>query len=622
MVATHGLRLRRPTSRRPSAPPGPHYRWIVLSNTTLAMLLATLNVSSVMIALPAIFRGIRLDPLGPGNFNYLLWMLMGYMVVTAVLVVNLGRLGDMYGRVRMYNLGFLVFTVASILLALVWSTGPTGALELIVLRMVQAVGGAMLFANTAALLTDAFPEDKRGMALGLNQVVGLAGTFIGLIAGGLLAEADWRLVFVVNVPVGVVGTIWSYWQLRELGTRTAAHVDWRGNLAFAVGLSLALIGITYGIRPYGGHMMGWTNPFVLATLGAGIALLVVFVAIEQRVEDPMFRLSLFRIRPFAAGNVAAFLSTVGRGGLMFMLVIWLQGVWLPEHGYSFERTPLWAGIYMVPLTVGFLAAGPVSGFLTDRFGARPFATGGMLLAAATFAALMAVPVNFDYTMFAFVIFANGVAFGLFAAPNTTSIMNSVPARHRGVASGMRGTFQNAAMPISIAIFFSLMIIGLASDVPHALFTGLTANGVPNATAERLAHLPPVGYLFAAFLGSNPLRALLGPKVLATLTTAQQSNLTGRAFFPSLISAPFGHGLTIVLSFAIVMCLLAAWASWLRGAKYVHHEPALTDGGPVHPLLGAQPRAMGTSTKSTPIEYRSPTTPACCAGSSAERGTNS
>ena len=568
----------RPRKDRAGAPSvGPGYRWVVLSNTTLAMLMATLNMSSVMIALPAIFRGIRLDPLGPGNFNYLLWMLMGYMVVTAVLVVNLGRLGDMFGRVRMYNLGFLVFTIASILLSLVWSTGPTGALELIGLRMLQALGGAMLMANTAALLTDAFPEEQRGLALGLNQVVGLAGTFIGLIAGGLLARADWRLVFVINVPVGLFGTIWSYWKLRELGQRTVARIDVRGNLAFAAGLTLALIGITYGIRPYGGHTMGWQNPFVLTTLGVGIALLALFVAIEHRTEEPMFRLALFRIRPFAAGNVAGLLSSIGRGGLMFMLVIWLQGIWLPQHGYSFARTPLWAGIYMIPLNVGFLAAGPISGLLTDKFGARPFATGGMLLAAATFAALMLLPVNFSYRPFALVIFANGVAFGLFAAPNTTSIMNSVPARYRGVASGMRGTFQNAGMPISIAIFFSLMIIGLTSRVPHAMFAGLTANGVPAATATRLAHLPPVGYLFAAFLGSNPLHSLLGPKVLATLTTAQQARLTGRSFFPSLISAPFKHGLTIILTFSIAMCLLAAWASWLRGAKYIHHEPELASG---------------------------------------------
>jgi MFS family permease len=556
---------------RHDAPVGPRYRWIVLSNTTLGMLMATLNMSSVMIAMPAIFRGIHLDPLGPGNFNYLLWMLMGYMVVTAVLVVNLGRLGDMFGRVRMYNLGFLIFTIASILLSLVWSTGSTAALELIGLRMLQAVGGAMLMANTAALLTDAFPAERRGLALGLNQVVGLAGSFIGLLAGGLLARYDWRLVFVINVPVGLFGTVWSYWKLKELGKRMPARIDWFGNLAFAAGLTMTLVGATYGIRPYGGHTMGWTSPFVVSMIVGGLLLLALFVLIERRTAEPMFHLDLFRIRPFSAGNAAGFLGSVGRGGLMFMLIIWLQGIWLPEHGYSFARTPLWAGIYMIPLNVGFLTAGPISGWLSDKFGARPFATGGMLLAAATFGGMMALPVNFTYWLFALTIFLNGVAFGLFAAPNTTSIMNSVPARYRGVASGMRVTFQNTGMPVSIAIFFSLMIIGLTSRVPHALYTGLTANGVPNGTANSLAHLPAVGYLFAAFLGSNPLHSLIGPKVLAALTPAQQANLTGRSFFPSLISDPFKHGLVIILTFSIVMCLLAAWASWLRGTKYVHEE---------------------------------------------------
>jgi MFS family permease len=543
----------------------------VLSNTTLGMLMATLNMSSVMIAMPAIFRGIHLDPLGPGNFNYLLWMLMGYMVVTAVLVVNLGRLGDIFGRVRMYNLGFLVFTVASILLSLVWSTGATGALELIVLRMVQAVGGAMLMANTAALLTDAFPAERRGLALGLNQVVGLAGSFIGLLAGGLLARYDWRLVFVINVPVGLFGTVWSYWKLKELGKRTPARIDWLGNLAFAAGLTMALVGATYGIRPYGGHTMGWTSPFVISMIVAGLLLLTLFVLIERRTAEPMFQLDLFRIRPFSAGNAAGFLGSIGRGGLMFMLIIWLQGIWLPEHGYSFERTPLWAGIYMIPLNVGFLTAGPVSGWLSDRFGARPFATGGMLIAAVSFFGLILLPVNFPYWAFGLLLLVSGIAFGLFAAPNTTSIMNSVPARYRGVASGMRVTFQNTGMPVSIAIFFSLMIIGLTSRVPHTLYAGLTANGVPNGTASSLAHLPAVGYLFAAFLGSNPLHSLLGPKVLAALTPAQQANLTGRSFFPSLISDPFKHGLVIILTFSIVMCLLAAWASWLRGARYIHQE---------------------------------------------------
>ena len=279
---------------RTDGPVGPGYRWVVLSNTTVSMLMATLNMSSVMIAMPAIFRGIHLDPLAPGSFNYLLWMLMGYMVVTAVLVVNLGRLGDMFGRVRMYNLGFLIFTLTSILLSLVWSTGPAGALELIVLRMVQALGGAMLMANTAALLTDAFPEEQRGLALGLNQVVGLAGTFVGLIAGGLLAEVDWRLVFVINVPVGLFGTVWSYWKLRELGERTVAHIDWLGNLAFGVGLTLALVGVTYGIRPYDGHTMGWQNPFVYSTIAAGVVLLALFVAIERRLAVDLLRSHLVR----------------------------------------------------------------------------------------------------------------------------------------------------------------------------------------------------------------------------------------------------------------------------------------------------------------------------------------
>ena len=551
---------------------GPGYRWVVLSNTTVAMLMATLNMSSVMIAMPAIFRGIHLDPLGPGNFNYLLWMLMGYMVVTAVLVVNLGRLGDMFGRVRMYNLGFLVFTVASILLSLVWSTGPTGALELIGLRMLQALGGAMLMANTAALLTDAFPEEQRGLALGLNQVVGLAGTFIGLIAGGLLARADWRLVFVINVPVGVFGTVWSYWKLRELGQRTVARIDWRGNLAFAAGLTLALIGITYGIRPYGGHTMGWQNPFVLTTVAVGVALLVAV----RRDRAP------------------------GRGADVPAVAVPDPPVHGRQRGRAAELDrPRRADVHARDLAAGNLAAPArlqlrahtaVGGHLHDpaqrrlprrRPRLRPahrqvrgapvrdrrHAARRRHLRRADGAAGQLL-----LLVFALVIFANGVAFGLFAAPNTTSIMNSVPARYRGVASGMRATFQNAGMPISIAIFFSLMIIGLTSRVPHAMLAGLTANGVPAATATRLAHLPPVGYLFAAFLGSNPLHSLLGPKVLAALTPAQQAHLTGRAFFPSLISAPFKHGLMIILTFSIVMCLLAAWASWLRGAKYIHREP--------------------------------------------------
>jgi MFS family permease len=549
------------------------YKWVALSNTTLGMLVATINSSIVIISLPAIFRGIQLDPLRPGNVSYLLWMLMGYLVVSAVLVVAFGRLGDIYGRVKMYNAGFLIFTLASIALAFTPDVGPAGALELIGLRIVQGVGGALLMANSMAILTDAFPVGQRGMALGINQVAALAGSFMGLLIGGLLADTNWRAVFLVSVPFGIFGTVWGYLKLREVGQRgVRGRIDWAGNLTFGIGLIAVLVGITYGIQPYGGHTMGWTSPLVLTLLGGGVALLGVFLLVERRSDEPLFHLDLFRIRAFSAGNLAGLLASISRGGLQFMLIIWLQGIWLPLHGYSFASTPLWAGIYMIPLTLGFLVAGPLSGWLSDHHGARPFATGGMLLTAASFGALMVLPIDFSYLVFAALLLANGIGSGLFAAPNTAGIMNSVPARQRGAASGMRATFQNAGFVLSIGLFFSLMIAGLAARLPTTLYSGLTANGVPPATAERIASLPPVGSLFAAFLGYNPVRTLLGPAALARLSPAQAANLTGTSFFPRLIAEPFRHGLAIVFLAALVMSVIAAGASWLRGGHYVHQEP--------------------------------------------------
>jgi MFS family permease len=547
------------------------YKWVALSNTTLGMLVATINSSIVIISLPAIFRGIHLDPLRPGNVSYLLWMLMGYLVVSAVLVVAFGRLGDIYGRVRMYNAGFLVFTGASIALAFTPGVGSAAALELIALRIVQGVGGALLMANSMAILTDAFPVRERGMALGINQVAALAGSFLGLLIGGLLADTNWRAVFLVSVPFGIFGTVWGYLKLREGGQRVQGRIDWAGNLTFGIGLIAVLVGITYGIQPYGGHTMGWTSPLVLTLLLGGAALLGAFLVVERRSDDPLFHLDLFRIRAFSAGNLAGLLASVSRGGLQFMLIIWLQGIWLPLHGYSFASTPLWAGIYMIPLTLGFLVAGPVSGWLSDHYGARPFATGGMLLTAASFAALTLLPIDFPYWVFAVLLLANGIGSGLFAAPNTAGIMNAVPARQRGAASGMRATFQNAGFVLSIGLFFSLMIAGLAARLPTTLYDGLTANGVPPASAERIAHLPPVGSLFAAFLGYNPIRTLLGPAALEHLSPAQVANLTGTSFFPRLIAEPFQHGLAIVFLAALVMSLVAAAASWLRGGRYVHEE---------------------------------------------------
>jgi len=546
----------------------PRYKWTALSNTTLGMFMAALDSSIVLISLPAIFRGIGLDPLTPSNIGYLLWMLMGYLVVTAVLVVTFGRLGDMFGRVRMYNAGFVVFTAASIALSLTPGHGGSAAMWLIVWRVVQGVGGALLMANSTAILTDAFAASERGRAMGINMVAGISGSFIGLIVGGLLADVNWRLVFWVNVPFGAFGTVWAYLKLRELSPQRRTKIDWWGNLTFAAGLIMILVGITYGLQPSGGHSMGWTSPWVLFELIGGLALLLTFGVIEKRVKEPMFHLDLFRIRAFSAGNAASLLSSIGRGGMQFMLIIWLQGIWLPLHGYNFVDTPLWAGIYMVPLTVGFMAAGPASGWLSDRYGARPFATGGMLLASLSFGLLMLLPANFKFPMFAGLLLMNGIGMGLFAAPNTTGIMNAVPAHQRGAASGMRATFQNTGMVLSVGLFFSLMIVGLSSSLPTSLRAGLLREGVPAATAQRIASEPPVGSLFAAFLGYNPMEKLVGQQTLSQLPPANAAVLTGKKFFPELISGPFIDGLRIAFSASLLMCLVAALASWLRGGKYV------------------------------------------------------
>ena len=527
-------------------------------------MLATIDSSILLIAMPDIFRGIKLNPLASSNTFYLLWMILGYLIVSSVLVVSLGRLGDIRGRVKMYNLGFVIYTCASLLLALDWMHGTHGADYLIGFRVVQGVGGAFLIANTAAILTDAFPANQRGLALGISNVAGIAGTFIGLILGGVLAPIDWRLVFLVSVPLGIFGTIWAYKVLQERGERHPARIDWKGNITFAAGLILVMVGITNGILPSGGHSMGWSNPTTLVEIFGGVALLLAFGLIETRVADPMFRMALFRIRAFTAGTVAAFLAACARGGLMFMLIIWLQGIWLPQHGYDFTQTPLWAGIYMLPLTLGILLAGPLSGILSDRYGARPFSTAGMIGTGTMFVLLSLLPVDFRYLPFAFLLFLEGCCIGVFASPNRAAVMNSLPPADRGAGGGMTATFQNSAQVLSIGVFFSLMIIGLARSLPRTLAAGLEAHGVSAAEAQKLAHLPPVSVLFAAFLGYNPIKTLLGPKVLASVSPSNQAALTGRSFFPHLISAPFSSGLHEAFAFAVICCVLAALASLLRG----------------------------------------------------------
>jgi MFS family permease len=579
------------TSARPERTIGPGYKWIVLSNTTLGVLMVMVNQSIVLISLPDIFHGINLNPLGPGNTSYLLWMFMGFMVVSAVLVTSFGRLGDMYGRVRMYNMGFAVFSVASIALTLTFTQGVSAALWLILWRVVQGIGGAFLFANSTAILTDVFPANKRGTAIGLNSIAAVSGSFIGLILGGLLGPVNWHLVFLVSAPFGVFGTVWAYYMLHDTGVRKHARMDWWGNLLFGVGLISILVGITYGLQPYGTSAMGWTNPTVLAELIGGVVLLVIFVFVETKVAEPLFRISLFKIRAFAFGNIANLLTAMSRGGMQFMLIIWLQGIWLPLHGYSYSQTPLWAGIYLVPMTIAVLLSAPLAGLLSDRMGAKVFTIGGPLLSAATFLVLIYLPVNFSYWEFALLIGLNGFGAGLFSAPNRAEMMNAVPADARGAASGMIATFMNTASVLSIGVFFTLMVSGLSSALPHTMLTGLTAQGVPAKSAAQIAGLPPIGVLFASFLGYNPMQELLGP-VIAHMPAQHAAYLTGRQFFPDLISGPFHDGLGVAFGFGVAACVLGAFFSAFTGRPQVYQE---------RESLGSELAAAGPAAAGEPSE---------------------
>ena len=552
---------------------GPRYKWVALSNTTLGVLMATINANIVLIALPAIFNGIGINPLAPGETNYLLWMLLGYMVVTATLLVTFGRISDMLGRVRLYNLGFAIFTVASILLFLTPGKGNTAALELIVFRMIQAVGGSFLQANSTAILTDAFPPQQRGTAMGINQIAGIVGSVLGLILGGLLAAINWRLIFLVNVPFGIFGTVWAYLKLREISLPNKnQHIDWLGNITFFVGLVVLLLGLTYGIEPYGSAPVGWGNPWVISGVVIGIVLLVLFVFIETRVPDPMFRLSLFKTRPFSIGALCNFLSSLARAGLQFMLIIWLQGIWLPLHGYAFADTPLWAGIYILPMLVGSVIFGPVSGVLADRFGSKTLATVGLFTQAAGFLLLTLLPANFNYIWFAIFLFIMGLSQGLFTVPNTTSLMNSVPASQRGTASGMNATTTNAASVMSLAVFFSIITLGLAAALPTTLSSGLIHAGLPAAPSNAISHLPPIAALFGAFLGYNPMQTLIPPHVLGLLSAGSRNYILGKTFFPNLISGPFMLGLRAVFYLSAGLCLVSAIVSFFRGKRYIYTEP--------------------------------------------------
>jgi MFS family permease len=540
------------------------YKWIVLINTTLGMLMASINQTIVLISLPAIFSGLHVDPLGPGHSNLLLWMLMGYSAVTTVLLVTFGRIADIFGRVRIYTLGFVIFTLGSVLCVLTPSMGTTGAIELIAFRMVQGVGGACLFANSIALLTDAFPASQRGFSLGINQIAFIAGNVVGVVLGGLLAAINWRLDFLVSVPVSVIGSVWAYFALHEIGKRKPQPLDWLGNLTFAGGILALMFGLTEALTPYGDQSMGWTNPTVELILAGGVVLLAVFAVVETRVRSPLFDLGLLRIRDFLFPNIAGFLLSLARGGLMFMLVIWLQGIWLPLHGVAYADTPLQAGIDTMPLMLGFVVCGPFGGWLSDRYGSRFLATGGILVAGLAAALLMTLPADFNLGLFAAYLALMGAGMGFFSAPNTSQIMSSVPSEHRGSAAGMRSMVVNAGMTASQAIFFTIVIGSLSQNLGPALLTGASQAGLTTAVAHQVAALPPGAAIFAAMLGYDPISHLIPASVLATLPPAVTARVTDPHFFAGLLAQPFLTGIRAALVVCVAMCLLAGATSALRG----------------------------------------------------------
>jgi MFS family permease len=584
------------------------YKWIVLSNTTLGALLASLDGTIVLISLPVILRGVGVNPFLPSSFPILIWLLLGYGVVTATLLVTCGRLSDMWGRTRMYNLGFAIFSTGSIFLFVEPWAGTTGAWALVGFRLIQAVGASFLFSNSAALLTDAFPPNERGKAMGINMVAYIGGSLVGLVVGGVLAAIPdlhflgivlptWRIIFLVSVPIGVAGTIWAYARLREISTRAAAQkIDYVGNVTFASGLTLVLIATTYGLLPYGTHPTGWSSPWVIGGLVAGLGLLLGFLWVETRVPDPMFRLELFRVRAFAAGNVAALLGSIARGGMMLLLIIWFQGIWLPEHGYAFSQVPLWAGIFMMPMIGGFLTAGPLSGWLSDRYGPRLLATVGMAIASGTFFLLALLPLDFAYWQMGILLYVQGCGMGMFAAPNTAAVMNSVPPQNRGAASGMLATLQNTGQQLSMALFFTIVILGLSTGLGTSVSSALTHANVGQPDLGILSGLvssDPTGALFGAFLGENPMSTLLAAAATVPgwqpLSSGAVATLTAPHFFASAIGPAFHSALDEAFLFAGGVTGLGAFVSGIRGQRFIHGETVERPG----------PSAPGAAAPGTP-----------------------
>ncbi|SMD31291.1 MFS transporter [Picrophilus oshimae] len=540
-------------------------KWVALSNTTIGQLMATINTSIIVVALPPIFRGIHLNPLAHGTFPYLLWSIISYMIVISVLLLTIGRLSDMYGRVRLFNLGFLIFTIGSILLYVLPGTGTTAALELIIFRMFQAVGGSFLMANSFAIITDNFPDDERAFALSINSVASIIGVSVGVVAGGILSIIYWRDVFLISVPVGIFGTVWSFLKLKETSPRVRHRIDLPGNITFAAGIVLILLGITYGIVPYNAFPMGWEDPYVVISVFLGLALLILFIYVEKHVDNPMFRLDFFKNTGFSIGNFTGFVSAMGMMGLMYMLTILFQGVWLPIHGYPYYITPFWAGVYILPMTIAMGIFGIIGGRIANRNNIRLLTSLGLFISSFSFILIAFLPYDFSYPELAFYLVIFGIGYGLFNAPNISAVMSSVPGDSRGSASGMLNTMRNLGYTASMGLFFSILIYGLSLYLPGSIKTHLNSIGA-SSLSLYISKMPATEALFSAFLGINPVPSILSTVNKSVLSKIEKSTIlyiSGNTWYPHVLAPAFGSSFSMVFYIAFAITLISGIISIFR-----------------------------------------------------------
>jgi len=552
-------------------------REAILVNSFLGSLMASMTMSAIIIALPDILRGIGVNPMSPLGFASMMWLMFSYPLMVAVAVPIVGRLSDMYGRGRMFTIGDAIFTVMSTLLGIVPGYGSVAVAQMIAYRFVQGLGGSMMFTNSAAIITDVYPPHRRGVAMGIVSIAFSAGSIIGLVVGGVLAVVNWRLVFLVNTPIGIASTAWAYVTVYRLplGLRRV-RVDYLGASMLAASLVLLLLGITFGMLPSGNSMMSWGSPMVLGLIGGGLLLMALLIPVEMRTGEPILKINLFRIRPFTFGVLSALFLFLAQGANVFVLSLLLQAIYLPMHGVPYSETPLLAGIYLIPSSVANAVFAPVGGRLINRFGARVVSTIGAVLLGVSFELLTLLSLNFNYTLFAADLFLMGTGSGLFQSPNLVSIMSSVPQEDRSAASGLRASMQNIGLLMSFAVFLTLILVGSATALSTSISSALTKVGVPSDVVSELTRIPPAYALFAAFMGYDPMKFLMS-QAGVDLPGSVYAAVTKPTFFPSAIAPAMATGFIYAYHIAAIMAFTAAIFSYLRGREHIVHQVKLIEG---------------------------------------------